>query len=353
MLTNSPENSLLPYVQQFQSALGFSILEDQKLFQLAQSIDSRLAQNQVLYEFSIGSEHLEIDLACWLPSACNMIEICSKSDIPPQWERMLNAHFHVEHEENWPGWKGIWLEFDSHGSMQNRPNIFFTFSGRELNSAAFARRLVSLVEKYVGMSVSIQRNIEKLITHAPFLNIVQIGFLLPRGMGDRVKVCLLNVSENEVEFLQELLQFSVSPHVKDLWKIIIQEKAHWVLALDLFPDQEIRSAFEIQPVQKPFSAQYSWLPLLDHLSISKSPHINLDIVHGHVQTGIGASQWPPDIKREWQQRPEIVDSLMLTSLNHVKLYDAGHGESILKYYYLQQPVLKTREGKYERPGPYL
>ena len=356
MLPDSPEYSLLPYLHQFQSTMGpagSSLLKDEKLYHLVQALDSDLGQNQLLYEFSPYGQGFQIDLACWLPadaSSHDLLEPCSKVDMPHAWKQAIQAMADRGTRTIWPGWTGVWFEFDSHVAKPTRPNVFFSFAKQEHPNQKQIQNLVSLIEQYVGLSPAVLEKLERLRGQIASTDIIQIGFLLPRGTGDRVKVCLPNVPLKDIEFLQDALQFSLSPKVMALWGKITQETSNWVLALDVFPDQKTRAAFEIQPDANPLSCKYAWKRILKSVSHLDSPPVNEDIAHGHIQSCISSNQWPPQLKHEWQQREGIVDSLLLTSLNHVKIYNTSHNNPMLKYYYLQQPLMKTRQGTYERPG---
>lgn len=355
MWPDLPEYSLLPYLRQFQSAMGpvgSSLLKDEKLCQLVQALDSDLGKDQLLYEFSPHGQGYQVDLACWLPAAKSSRDLfasCSKLDMPQAWKDAVQAVADTESRALWPGWTGVWFEFDSHGLKPTRPNIFFSFAKQEHTNHLQIQNLVSLIEHHAGISPAILEKLATLRGQIAAANILQIGFLLPRGAGDRIKVCLANVSSRKIETLQNTLQFSLSSEFMAIWEKTTQKTPNWVLALDVFPDQPTRAAFEIQPAASPICNKYAWKRILESISHLERAPVNADIAHGHIQSCVSSNQWPPKLKHEWQQRGEIVDSLLLTSLNHVKLFEAGHENPMFKYYYLQQPFMKTRQRTYERP----
>lgn len=348
--------TLLPQAQLFFQALGLACTRENNLFTLAQKLEGGLGLNQLLYEVPGDGREPEIDLSCFLSGdrgAARHLPSLNRLDIPSPWAQLLK-HLAQQKDslpDRWLNWRGLWLEFDSSVSSRTRPNLFVTLANNNNSNRQALSLLLDLIRDRVGIQPGIDQRIRQLHRDLPAgVSVVQIGFLLPRASGQRVKICLLGPTPHEVALLQQSMGLALSPELSAVWKKTMEAKPYWVCALDLYPDGTVTPAFEIQPTRHNQSSDRNWSRILSHLPPPQGALAQLDITRQRVQSCLVAHEWPSLLRKQWREDPTLVDSLLLTSLNHIKI-SSPHGNNLqVKYYFLQLPLFTTQQGTYERAG---
>jgi hypothetical protein len=345
MHADQPPATLLPQVRLFHQALGLPCAPENSLFHLAESLDSELGRNELLYELAGTASESEVDLSCFLNGirggmACHLPAL-RQLDIPSPWLHLLAilAREQNSHPDSWLDWRGLWLEFDSSLSSRTRPNLFITIANEKKQNREILCRTLDLIRERIDIDPVIDQGIKKILGDLPpSISVVQTGFLLPRAGGQRVKICLVGITPADFFLLQQKLALPLSRELSTIWLNIMEAQPNWVCALDLYPDGTIAPAFEIQATSR------GWNRILSHLPAPQGALARLDITTPKIQSCLRSGEWPPFLLRQWQENPSITESRLVTLLNHIKIASHQKNHLQVKYYFLQKPWFKRRQG---------
>jgi hypothetical protein len=350
MHTQQPPSTLLPQVRLFHQALGLPRTPESTLCSLAESLEGGLGQEELLFELRGDACQPEIDLSCFLSATRGMachLPLLGRLDIPAPWLDLLDllARQQDSNPERWRDWRGLWLEFDSSLSSRTRPNLFITIANQNNGNRQIVREVLELIREGIGIDPVIDQGIAKLLGDLPpAISVVQTGFLLPRGSGQRVKICLVGITPAEFFCLQQRLGLSLSPQLAAIWSNIMEAQPNWVCALDLYPDGTVTPAFEMQAAGRHPAGGRDWSPILRHLPVPQGALAGLDITEPKIQSCLRSPDWPPLLLQQWRADPTLVDSLLGTALNHIKISSPREDRLQVKYYFLQHPLFTKRQG---------
>jgi hypothetical protein len=355
MSTNSESSqftNIQSYVALFRQALDISSQKDLKLQRLASSLDFDVGRHGIYYELKNGPGLVETDLAFYFPNAVPAKRFFARLaalDMPESWLRVLQAllFFPDGARCGTCGVPGAWLEFDTHGALQTRPNIFFSPSKNEIDTHAWARSVISQVRQGGLLHDAVNKRLNDLFRALRLpATVVHIGFMLPRGTGDSVKFYLNGMTEHQTSLLQNAMDFTVSNELHAFATAAANHGLLLFLVLNISPEQPVQAAWDIFTQKGCKRSNEAWSNLVGHLPHDAHELRKHLLKKPVVQNCFTSSSWPGELKRELDCNPCLAQSLLVTKLSHIKAFKGLGGAFDLKRYYYQYPVFKTKAGAY-------
>ncbi len=349
--------NLQSYVELFCQALDISGRKDYKLQQLASLLDFDVGRHGIYYELKNGPDRVETDLAFYFPNAVPANRFFARLavlDMPEPWQSVLQALLFSPDGAHCGlcGVPGAWMEFDTHGERQTRPNIFFSPSKKEIDTHAWARSVISQVRQRGLLHDAVDKRLNDLFRALRLpATVVHIGFMLPRGTGDSVKFYLNGVTENQFSLLQDAMDFTVSNELHAFATAAANHGLLLFLVLNISPEQPVQAAWDIFTQKGCERSNEAWSNLVEHLLVEHLPH-DAHELRKHllkkplVQNCFTSSTWPGELKKELDCNPCLAQSLLVTKLSHIKAFKGLGDVFDLKRYYYQYPVFKTKTGAY-------
>ncbi len=346
-LTNLPS-----YVELFCQALDISGRKDYKLQRLATLLDFDVGRHGIYYELKKGPGRVETDLAFYIPNAVPANRFFARLaalDMPESWQSVMQALLFSLNGARCGscGVPGAWMEFDTYGERQTRPNIFFSPSKKEIDTHAWARSVISQVRQRGLLHDAVDKRINDLfrVLLLP-ATIVHIGFMLPRGTGDSVKFYLNGVTESQMSLLRDAMHFTVSNKLYGFAAAAANHGLLLFLVLNISPVQPVQAAWDIFTQKGCERSSEAWSNLVEHLPLDAHELRKHLLKQPVVQNCFTSSTWPGELKKELDCNPCLAQSLLVTTLSHIKVFK-GLGDAFdLKRYYYQYPVFKTKTGAY-------
>lgn len=248
------------------------------------------------------------------------------------------------------GVPGAWLEFDTHGERQIRPNIFFSPAKNESDTHGWTRSVLSQVRQRGLLHDAVDKQINDLFGALCLpATVAHLGFMLPRGSGDSVKFYLNGVTESGMSLLRDAMEFSVNDELHAFATAAASHGLLLFLVLNISPDQPVQAAWDIFTQKGCGRSTAAWSDLVGHLPQEAHDAHELRnqlLKKPVVQNCFTSSAWPAELKSELDSNPCLAQSLLVTTLSHVKAFKGLGGTFNLKRYYYQYPVFKTKTGAY-------
>lgn len=344
--------NLQSYVELFRQALNIFGQEDEKLRRLVSLLDFDVGRHGIYYELKDGPGRVETDLAFYFPNAVSAKQFFARFailDVPEPWLGVLQTLLFSPDGARCGthGVPGAWMEFDTHGALQTRPNIFFSPSKNEIDTHAWASSLLSLVRHGGLLHDAVNKRLKVLFRALlPPTTVVHIGFMLPRGAGDSVKIYLNGVTERQMDLLRDAVDFTVSNELRAFATAAARHGLPRFLVLNVPPEQPVQAAWDIFTQKGCDRSSDAWSKLVDHLphdARERREHLLKKTV---AQNCFTSCTWPEELKRELDCNPFLAQSLLVTTLSHVKAFKGSGDPFDLKRYYYQYPVFKTNTGAY-------
>ncbi|MFO8031032.1 MAG: hypothetical protein R6U22_00650 [Desulfohalobiaceae bacterium] len=351
-MTATSIHNLYPYIELFYQAVDLSDRQDAGLNNLSRALHSRLGRYGLYYELKQDPRGLEIDLSCEIPGELDTFCAALPGlDIPQSWSEMVQDLLSPKSAScsSKPGVSLMGLEFDTHCPYPLRPSIFFSSPKEENSNTQWLQAIMDQARKAGFCFTGIQECIDDFLNalHSPD-RIVHAGFMLPRGNQGAMKCIMSGITAQQLSLLAETLKFSLSEHLYNVWSNMVNEGNHMHLALDFIPDRPVKPAWEIFTASNQNSQEDRWESLLQNLPDYGDKGLGRTRAQTCVQSWIAYDPWPVELKNEMLSNADVVNSLMVTKLDHIKLFDDPEGQLQYKCYYYQCPVFQTKSRKLVR-----
>lgn len=350
-MASTSAQHLYPYIDLFYQALGLSERQDAGLNNFSRSLHPSLGRHGLYYELKQGLRGLEIDLSCEIPVTVELDKFTSALqglDMPQPWYEMIQGLLFPKTvscssklEISLMG-----LEFDTHCPYPLRPSIFFTSPKVENSNIQWMQAIMNLARETGFSLTGIEERINTFLNvlHTPS-RIVHAGFMLPRGNKGAMKCVLSGITEKQLLLLADTLDLSLSRHLYYVWSKMVNEGSKMHLALDFVADRPVKPAWEIFYSPNKYSLDDKWSSLIQYSPDYVYEGLKNIKTKTCVQSWMIAHPWPEELKCELLCNAHVVNSLMITKLNHIKLFDNPERQMQYKCYYYQCPAFQTNSGK--------